>query len=34
MVYFTSDLHFGHEKLCRGLRGMSAEESDKLIIDK
>lgn len=33
MVYFTSDLHFGHEKLCRGLRGMSAEESDKLIIE-
>lgn len=31
-VYFTSDLHFGHEKLCRGLWGMSAEESDNLII--
>lgn len=31
-VYFTSDLHFGHEKLCRGLRGMSADESDELII--
>jgi calcineurin-like phosphoesterase family protein len=31
-VYFTSDLHFGHKNLCQGLRGMSAEESDKLII--
>ena len=31
-VYFTSDLHFGHEKLCLGLRGMTASESDSLII--
>lgn len=31
-VFFISDLHFGHENLCRGLRGMSAEESDNLII--
>ena len=33
MVYFTSDLHFGHEKLCQKLRGMSAEESAQLIIN-
>lgn len=32
-VYFTSDLHFGHKKLCLGLRNMSSEESDALIID-
>ena len=32
-VFFTSDLHFGHKNLCQGLRGMTAEESDKLIID-
>ncbi len=32
-VYFTSDLHFGHKNLCEGLRGMTSEESDKLIID-
>lgn len=32
-VFFTSDLHFGHKNLCLGLRGMTAEESDKLIID-
>lgn len=31
-VYFISDLHFGHKNLCEGLRGMSAEESDELII--
>lgn len=31
-VFFTSDLHFGHESLCRALRGMSAKESDELII--
>jgi calcineurin-like phosphoesterase family protein len=31
-VYFTSDLHFGHKNLCTGIRGMSAEESDALII--
>src|SRR5574344_1283894 len=31
-VFFTSDLHFGHENLCRGLRNMSAQESDALII--
>lgn len=32
-VYFTSDPHFEHEKLCQGLRNMSSKESDKLIID-
>ena len=32
-IYFTSDLHFGHKYLCEGLRGMSAEESDALIIN-
>lgn len=32
-VFFTSDLHFGHKNLCQGLRGMTVEESDKLIID-
>ena len=32
-VFFTSDLHFGHKNLCQGLRGMTAEESDQLIID-
>lgn len=32
-VYFTSDLHFGHNTLCKALRGMSSEESDKLIIE-
>ena len=32
-VFFTSDLHFGHKNLCQGLRGMTSEESDKLIID-
>lgn len=31
-VYFISDLHFGHKNLCEELRGMSAEESDELII--
>lgn len=33
MVYFTSDLHFGHKNLCLGLRQMSIEESDELIIN-
>lgn len=32
-VFFTSDLHFGHKNLCLGLRGMSVEESDQLIIN-
>lgn len=32
-VYFTSDPHFEHEKLCNGLRNMSSKESDELIID-
>ena len=32
-VFFTSDLHFGHKNLCLGLRRMSAEESDQLIIN-
>ena len=31
-VFFTSDLHFGHKNLCEGLRGMTAEDSDALII--
>lgn len=31
-VFFISDLHFGYKNLCEGLRGMSAEESDELII--
>ena len=31
-VFFTSDLHFGHKNLIEGLRKMSAEESDNLII--
>lgn len=31
-VFFTSDLHFGHENLCKSLRGMTAQESDELII--
>jgi calcineurin-like phosphoesterase family protein len=31
-VFFTSDLHFGHENLTRGLRGMSYQDSDYLII--
>lgn len=31
-VFITSDLHFGHENLCRGLRNMSSKESDELII--
>lgn len=30
-VFFTSDLHFGHEKLCRELRGMSADVSAEMI---
>ena len=31
-VYFTSDLHFNHKNLCNGLRHMSPEESNNLII--
>lgn len=31
-VYFTSDLHFGHQNLCKCVRNMDAEESDELII--
>ena len=31
-VFFTSDLHFGHRNLIEGLRKMSVEESDNLII--
>lgn len=31
-VYFTSDLHLGHNNLCETIRGMSAKESDALII--
>lgn len=32
-VYFTSDLHLGHNNLCVSLRGMTAEESDNLIVE-
>lgn len=31
-VFFTSDLHFGHENLCKAVRNMTAKESDELII--
>lgn len=31
-VFFTSDLHFGHENLTKGLRGMSSKNSDYIII--
>ena len=31
-VFFTSDLHFGHKNLIEGLRKMTVEESDALII--
>ena len=31
-VWFISDLHFGHERLCKGLRKMKAEESAEHII--
>lgn len=31
-VFFTSDLHFGHNNLCNGIRGMTVDESDNLII--
>ncbi len=30
-IFFTSDLHFGHKKLCTELRGMSDNESAELI---
>lgn len=32
-VFFTSDLHFGHKNLVEGLRGMSVDESDALVIE-
>ena len=32
MVWFISDMHFGHKNLCEGLRNMTSEESDELII--
>ncbi len=32
-IYFTSDLHFGHDNLCHKLRGMTSEECDALIIE-
>lgn len=32
--FIISDLHFGHENLCRNLRGMSAEENDILLIEQ
>lgn len=31
-VFFITDPHFGHTNLCEALRGMTAEESDNLII--
>ncbi len=31
-VFFTSDLHFGHERLCQKLRGMSADACAELIL--
>lgn len=31
-VFFTSDLHFGHNNICVNHRGMTVEENDKLII--
>ena len=33
-VFFTSDLHFGHENLCQGLRNMDAESCFALIAFK
>lgn len=30
-VFFTSDIHCGHENLCKGLRGMTADESFEVI---
>lgn len=32
MTYFTSDLHLGHKNLIEGLRGMSVDECDELIV--
>lgn len=31
-VFFTSDLHFGHKKLCENVRGMTMEESNEYIV--
>ena len=31
-IFFITDPHFGHTNLCKALRGMTAEESDNLII--
>jgi calcineurin-like phosphoesterase family protein len=31
-VFFISDPHFGHENVARGVRKMTSEESDELII--
>lgn len=31
-IFFTSDLHFGHNNLINNLRHMTTEESDELII--
>lgn len=33
-VFFTSDLHFGHQNLCNSLRKMSSDESDSIIINR
>ena len=32
MNYIISDLHFGHENLCRNLRKMTADECTELLI--
>ena len=32
MNYITSDLHFGHENLCKNLRKMTADECTELLI--
>ena len=31
-IFFITDPHFGHINLCKAIRGMTAEESDNLII--
>lgn len=31
-IFVTSDLHFNHKNLCKGLRNMTADESNELII--
>ena len=31
-VFFTSDLHYAHDSLCKGLRKMTVRESNELIV--